>query len=180
MDELEDRVRRAALEAVSGGAALPRRDAAREERADRRRERQEHARRAAALRSIIRKLRAALKDRGDIGTVSFRRQRRHRLGQLLAGHGRGWVVAAMPAEVLLTGEFAGARRSCELELVLLTDGRLHAAADGVVYDRYRPGQTYHPEMPVTFPMQAWRDLEDRIPETLGALVGRLQLTWQVG
>lgn len=179
MDELEDRVRRAALDAMSGTEALPPRDAARVERAARRDAKAAEAQRAESLRGIVRKLRTALKDRGDIGTVSFRRHHKYRVARLLSRGVRGWVVADLAAEVILKGEFAGALRSCELELLLLTDGKVYAAADGTIYDRFRMGQTYHPEMPVTFPMQAWRDLEDRIPEYAGELIGRLQLTWQV-
>ncbi|MDG2113032.1 MAG: hypothetical protein P8N02_10510 [Actinomycetota bacterium] len=179
MDELEDRVRRAALDAMSGSGALEPRDAAKRERAERRDAKAAEAHRVDSLRGIVRKLRAALKDRGDVGTISFRRHRKHRIAGVLSRSNRGWVVADLAAEVLLKGEYAGALRSCELQLLLLTDGKVYAAADGTIYDRFRIGQTYHPEMPVTFPMQAWRDLEDRIPEFVGELVGRLQLTWQV-
>ena len=179
MDELEDRVRRAALEAMTGEAALAPRDAARVERTERREQKVATSERVASLRAIVRKLRAALKDRGDVGTASFVRRRKHRATELISRAARGWAVATLAAEVVLRGEFAGARRSCELQLVLLTDGKVYAAKDGTLYDRFRLGQSYHPEMPVTFPLQAWRDLEDRIPEFAGELVGRLQLAWEV-
>jgi len=179
VDELENRVRRAALDAISRDAALAPRDAARVEREARRQEKAEAAQRIDSLKAIVRKFRTALRDRGDVGTVSFRRFRKRRWVQLVSRRPRGWVVASLPAEVVLKGEFAGALRRCELQLILGTDGKLHVAADGTIYERFRIGQSYHPEMPVTFPMQTWRDLEDRVPEFVGNLVGRLQLTWQI-
>jgi len=179
VDELENRVRRAALDAVSRDDALAPRDAARVERERRRQEKVDAAQRVEGLRAIVRKLRTALRDRGDVGTGSFRRFRKRRWAQLVTRSPRGWVVGSLPAEVVLKGEFAGALRRCDLQLVLGTDGKIYAAADGMIYERFRIGQSYHPEMPVTFPMQAWRDLEDRIPEFVGDLVGRLQLTWQI-
>lgn len=180
VDELEDRVRRAALDAASQpSTALSRREAARADRQARRDAKVDEHRRVTALRGIVRRVRAALRDRGDVGTTSFRRHRSGRISRWLPGGVRGWVLSSMAAEVVLKGEFAGTLRSCELQLLLTTDGRVHVGADGVIYDRYRFGQTYHPEMPVSFPMQAWRDLEDQVPEFVGELVGRLQLTWQV-
>ena len=179
MDELEDRVRRAALDAQSAAGGLSPRAAARAERETRRLAKAQETARVDSLKAIVRKLRAALKDRNDVGTSSYRRHRDNRLAAAMSRRHRGWVVASLPAEVVLKGEFAGALRSCELQLLLGTDGKVYAAADGTIYDRFRFGQTYHPEMPVTFPLQAWRDLEERVPEFVGALVGQLQLTWRV-
>lgn len=179
VDDLEERVRRAALAAASSDRVLAPRQAARVEREERRGERRLAEMRIAGLRTLLRRLRRALKDRGDVGTGSFVRHRRYRIARLLPSTRRGWVVASLPAEVVLDGGgFGGVRRSCQLQLVLLTRGRLFAGHDGVLFERYRLGQAQHPWMSVSFPMQAWRDLEDRIPEHVGELVGRLQLTWE--
>ena len=179
VDDLEERVRRAALAASTSDQVFAPRQAARVEREERRGERRLAEMRLSALSKLLRRLRQALKDRGDVGTGSFVRHRRHRLSRLLPNTRRGWLVARLPAEVVVDGgRFGDSRRSCELQLVLLTRGQLYAANDGVLFERYRLGQNRHPEMSVSFPMQAWRDLEDRIPEHVGELVGRLQLTWE--
>ena len=91
VDELEDRVRQAALDATSTvDPALSRREAARAERDARREAKHSEARRTASLKGIVRRLRAALKDRGDVGTAGFRRHRVSTVFRFLRFNLRGY------------------------------------------------------------------------------------------
>ena len=184
VDAFVDRVERAAMEVGVSPPALSPRAAVRAERENMRRDRIADADRVRSLRQIIAGFRVAVSEAGDIGTQRYFKARRvgaarRTIRRLFQIHPRGWPVADLPAEIVLPGAYSGALRRCRLELVLLTDSRLYAAVDGAIWDRYRLGQREHPELGASFPMQAWRDLEDTVPEHIGRLVGQYQLRWSI-
>ena len=184
VDALVDRVERAAVEVGVSPPALSPRAAVRAERENMSRDRIADADRLRSLRQIIGGFRAAVSEAGDIGTQKYFKARqvgatRRTIRRLFQLHPRGWSVADIPAEIVLPGAYPGAVRRCRLELVLLTDSKLYAAVDGAIWDRYWLGQRKHPELGASFPMQAWRDLEDTVPEHIGHLVGQYHLRWSI-
>ncbi len=143
-------------------------------------ERAREAKRAEAARvtelgQIVNTLRSALKETGDPGTqgfsrgAEFRSVRRVRLGR----RPRGWVIGATP---LMLGLPQGPVEAA-VQLLLLTDGRVYAAIDGVIGARYRFGQQEPPKTDWIMEPPVWRQVEDTVPETVGHLVGSLDLTW---
>ncbi|MFT7648348.1 MAG: hypothetical protein ACI8Y4_003100 [Candidatus Poriferisodalaceae bacterium] len=184
MGELEQRVRDAAMETQFEVRALKPREAVKAEKADRRADQSLEDERCEILRSILASFRGALREFGDIGTSPYPRAKhngpiRKGLTSLFGLGARGWTVGRLDAEVVLPGPYAGATRRLELTLVMLLDAKLYCGADGVIWDRYRFGQSNHPDMPVAFPPSAWRELEETVPEHVGQFVGVYQLDWQL-
>lgn len=182
MSDFDDRVRQAALEtpATAELVALTPREAAKAEKDAAREAKAAEDARIASLQKVVARFRSELKVAGDPGTGSFTRgQVKGRLRGLAQRSPRGWVIGSLAGEVVVPGQYGGLTRPCELQLILLTNGRVNAAADGAVWERYRFGQQTHPEMAVSFPMQAWRDLEETIPETIGHHIGHLKLDWRL-
>lgn len=185
MGDLTRRVQQAAAEADSHGAVLPPRAAAKAERtarADRRRLDRDNHRTAVRIETdrrtqlahIMNTFRKVAKDAQDVGTIGFSRLKtfkkyRARLGR----RPRGWIVGAGAVPV----EFAEGVRELEAQLILAVDGRLYAAIDGVIGDRYQVGQTTSPTTPWMLTVEIWRLVEDTVPDTVGRLVGSLDLAW---
>ncbi|GEM_PF-3059165 len=186
MGELSRRVKETASQTEDEMPRLSPREAKRVEKAaaaeasrlakERAREaRRVEAARVTELGQIVNTLRSALRDTGDPGTMGFlrgaefRSVRRLRLGR----RPRGWIIGTTP---LMLGLPQGPVEAAA-QLLLLTDGRVYAAIDGVIGARYRFGQDDPPKTDWIMEPAVWRRVEDTVPETVGHLVGSLDLTW---
>ena len=186
MGELSRRVKETASQTEDQVPRLSPREAKRAEKAAAAeaarlaKERAREAKRAEAVRvaelgQIVNTLRSSLKDTGDAGTQGFRRgaefrsSRRLRLGR----RPRGWIIGSTP---LMLGLPQGPVEAA-VQLLLLVDGRVYAAIDGVIGARYRFGQDDPPKTDWIMQTEVWRRVEDTVPETVGRLVGSLDLTW---
>ena len=185
MGDLSKRVQRVAAATDERGAALSPRAAARAERQRASQAAQvERAARIEAdrvetdrrcdLAKILDGFRSAADDACDVGTTGFARlkrfkQRRIRLGR----RPRGWQVGALSVPI----QFEDGVRTSVAQLVLCVDGRLYAGLDGTLGDRYQVGQTSPPITTWMLTPNIWRMVEDTIPDTVGRLVGALDLKW---
>ena len=185
MGDLTRRVQEAAASTSSETTVLGPRAAARAEKAaraeQRRHDREAHAsaRRTEAdrrtqLAHILNTFRKVAKDSKDVGTVGYSRMKSFKKHRVRLGRRpRGWVVGAGSVPV----EFSDGVRHLEAQLILAVDGRLYAALDGIIGDRYQVGQDTPPTTPWMLTPQVWRLVEDTVPDTVGRLVGALDLTW---
>ena len=130
--------------------------------------------RRSQLAQILHTFRKLTKQANDVGTVGHVRlktfrKRRFRLGR----RPRGWTVGAGVVPI----EFSDGIRHLEAQLVLGVDGHLYAALDGRIGDRYQIGQERPPTTTWMLTPHVWRLVEDTIPDTVGRLLGTLDLTW---
>lgn len=185
MGELNQRVREASIHVAHDAAPLTPRAAARQERiasttahkrtktATRLAIQAESARRY-EFGHLINTLRSVLNDAGDPGTRGFLRDRQFRKHWLRLGkRPRGWIVGRMAIPIQLPTHIV----DTECHLILCVDGRLFAALDGIIGGRYLIGQTKPPRTTWVLAPDLWHAVEATIPETIGSLVGRLDLTW---
>ncbi|NOX29880.1 MAG: hypothetical protein GXP35_07525 [Actinobacteria bacterium] len=185
MDDLTRRVRDSATTTNHSQAVLSPRAAAKAEREERGRASRQHkadtqeavraeTARRTQLAHIINTFRASARHADDVGTIGFSRLKTFKKHRLRLGRRpRGWVVGAGSVPL----QFPDGVRQLEAQLILCADGRLYASLDGVIGARYQVGQTTAPTTPWMLSAQVWRLVEDTIPETVGALVGYLGLTW---
>lgn len=125
------------------------------------------------LGHIVNTLRDVLHDANDSGTRGFGRDRQFRKRLRLGRRPRGWIVGRLAVPIALATHVV----ESECQLILAVDGRVYAALDGVIGDRYQIGQDNPPRTAWLLAPQVWRAVEASIPETVGLLVGRLDLPW---
>lgn len=185
MGELSKRVQEVAETTAGADAALTPRAAAKVERqraaeaaraqraANIAADQAETARRC-GLAQILDEFRSVADDAGDVGTVGYARLKRFKDRRIRLGRRpRGWQVAAMSVPI----QFQDGVRTSVAQLVLCVDGRLYAGMDGTLGDSYQLGQVNPPITTWMLTPEIWRMLEDTIPETIGHLVGALDLEW---
>lgn len=185
MSDLSERLREASIHVVHEDEPLTRRAAARAERianAEAAKEARATAKQAIAaeaarryeLGHIVNTLRSVLRDAHDPGTRGFLRDRQFRKKWLrLGSRPRGWIVGRRAIPIQLPTHVV----DTECHLILGVDGRLYAALDGIIGDRYAIGQGHPPKTTWVLGADVWHAVEASIPETVGGLVGRLDLTW---
>ncbi len=185
MGDLTRRVRDSATATNHSEAVLSPRAAAKAEREERGRASRQHrsdtqeavrieTARRTQLAHIVNTFRASARHGDDVGTTGFSRLKTFKKHRLRLGRRpRGWVVGAGTVPL----QFPDGVRQLEAQLILGADGRLYASIDGVIGARYQVGQAVAPTTPWMLSVQVWRLVEDTIPETVGALVGYLSLTW---
>ena len=119
-------------------------------------------------------LRDVLREANDPGTRGFGRDRQFRKRRLRLGRRpRGWIVGQLAVPIALATQIV----ETECQLILAVDGRMYAALDGVLGGQYQIGQDHPPQTGWLLAPQVWHAVEASIPETVGLLVGRLNLTW---
>ena len=185
MGDLTRRVQEAAATTSSEATVLGPRAAARAEKQARAEQRRVDRDTAAAARTaeadrrtqlahILNTFRKVAKDAKDVGTVGYGRMKTFKKYRVRLGRRpRGWIVGAGSVPV----EFADGVRHLEAQLILAVDGRLYAGLDGIIGDRYQMGQEKPPTTPWMLTPQVWRLVEDTVPDTVGRLVGALDLAW---
>lgn len=185
MSDLNERLREAAIHVQHEDEPLSPREAARQERiANAQAARQAREARREAIQAevarryelghIVNTLRRVLRAAGDPGTRGFLRDRQFRKRWFrLGARPRGWIVGRMALPIQLPTHVV----DTECHLVLCVDGRLYAALDGIIGDRYEIGQSTPPRTTWVLGTDVWYAVEATVPETVGALVGRLDLTW---
>lgn len=183
--DLNDRLREASTEVERDQEPLRPRAAARQERiASGAAARQARVDASLALRTetnrryqlghMVNTLHELMRQSGDPGTRGFLRDRQFRKHRLRLGRRpRGWIVGRLTVPIQLPTHVA----ETECHLILAVDGRVYAALDGIIGDRYQIGQDHPPRTSWVLAPEVWHAVEASIPETIGLLVGRLDLNW---
>jgi len=185
VSDLSERLREASIHVEPHNQSFTKREAARQERvanADAARLSRHNTREAIKsetarryeLGHIVNTFRTVLKEAKDPGSRGFVRDRQFRKRPLRLGRRpRGWIVGRMAIPIQLPTHVV----DTECHLVLCVDGRLYAALDGIIGGQYRIGQGDPPKTTWVLSPEVWHAVEATIPETVGAIIGRLNLTW---
>jgi hypothetical protein len=185
VSDLSERLHEASIRVEQHDPSLTKREAARQERVlntDAARLQRHHTREAIRAETarryelgyIVNTFRSVLKDAKDPGSRGFVRDRQFRKRQFRLGRRpRGWIVGRIAIPIQLPTHVV----DTECHLVLCVDGRLYAALDGIMGGQYRIGQGEPPKTTWVLSPEVWHTVEATIPETVGAMIGRLNLTW---